>query len=311
MTVSNMNARTMIATTAMLVAICLAPSVSSTFGQSKKPVLESASRRTTYKLAPTSELSTTTFSDDNDAVHPLEPLLQLARALCQDIHNEIHDYTCVLIKRERIDGELRPYEYVDIKFRGHRRDDGSNIPFSVYAKVIAPKSIRGRQVLFVEGQHGEDVLVTKGGRRNHGMTFSIRPEGRMAMRDNKYPITAFGMENLLARVMVVAQDDLQHGECQVRTVAGTKVDDRGCTMYEVTHPVARDHFLFHVARIFVDDEFHVPVRFAAYTWPELKGGEPELVEEYTFRNLQFNVGLTDADFAYDNPQYNFHLSEDE
>ena len=270
------------------------------------------SARTTYKIAPTSlNVNEARAAMNRRNNHPLLPLLELGSSTLQHINNNIHDYKCILIKRERILDELRPYEYVAMKFRGHRPGDGSPVPYSVYAKVLAPKSIKGRQVLYVDGEFGGDVLVTKGGRRNNTMTFSIRPEGRLAMRDNKYPVTAFGFENLLVRVMEVAENDLQYDECQVRTVAGAKVDDRICTMYEVVHPFARDHFIFHIARIFLDDERQLPIRFEAYTWPEVAGGEPVLVEEYTFRDLQINVGLTDADFAHDNPQYNFHLSDEE
>ena len=33
--------------------------------------------------------------------------------------------------------------------------------------------------------------------------------------------------------------------------------------------------------------------------------EPPLVEEYTYANLKFNLGFTDADFDVNNPQYGF------
>jgi hypothetical protein len=49
----------------------------------------------------------------------------------------------------------------------------------------------------------------------------------------------------------------------------------------------------------------IPVRYAAYNWPEQEGGQGVLIEEYTFRNIQLNVGLTDADFDFHNPHYGF------
>ena len=48
-----------------------------------------------------------------------------------------------------------------------------------------------------------------------------------------------------------------------------------------------------------------PVRYAAYGWPAVPGGEPQLLEEYTYFNITLNVGLTDEDFSPDNPNYNF------
>ena len=42
-----------------------------------------------------------------------------------------------------------------------------------------------------------------------------------------------------------------------------------------------------------------------YGWPTQAGGQPPLVEEYTYRDVRVNVGLTDADFDPENPNYNF------
>jgi Protein of unknown function (DUF1571) len=60
-----------------------------------------------------------------------------------------------------------------------------------------------------------------------------------------------------------------------------------------------------VARIFVDDELNVPIRYESYDWPEQAGGQPELIEEYTYLNLKLNNGFTDADFDIRNPNYGF------
>ena len=67
----------------------------------------------------------------------------------------------------------------------------------------------------------------------------------------------------------------------------------------------RRNFLFHLARIFVDDELNLPIRYESYDWPEKPGGPPELIEEYTYLNLKLNNGFTDADFDIRNPNYQF------
>jgi outer membrane lipoprotein-sorting protein len=54
----------------------------------------------------------------------------------------------------------------------------------------------------------------------------------------------------------------------------------------------------------LDTERLIPLRYAAYLWPE-KDGEPVLEEEYTYLNVQLNVGLTDADFDPENENYHF------
>ena len=51
--------------------------------------------------------------------HPLESLIDTAMQYQQRIRQEIVDYTCYLVKRERIDGELLEPEHMFIKFRAH------------------------------------------------------------------------------------------------------------------------------------------------------------------------------------------------
>jgi hypothetical protein len=71
--------------------------------------------------------------------------------------------------------------------------------------------------------------------------------------------------------------------------------------------VPRRNFLFNVARIYIDDQLEVPIRYEAYDWPAQAGGAPVLLEEYTYMNLQLNSGLTDADFNVHNPAYTFNV----
>jgi hypothetical protein len=62
-----------------------------------------------------------------------------------------------------------------------------------------------------------------------------------------------------------------------------------------------------MARIYVDDELQLPIRFEAYDWPTQQGAEPQLIEEYTYMNLKVNQGFTDADFDVHNPAYAFNV----
>jgi hypothetical protein len=49
----------------------------------------------------------------------------------------------------------------------------------------------------------------------------------------------------------------------------------------------------------------LPVRFEAYDWPTEEGAEPYLLEEYTYQDLQLNVGLSEIDFSPENAAYAF------
>ncbi len=229
--------------------------------------------------------------------HPLQPALRWARAgLLQA--EKIPDYSATMIKRERIGGKLNPMEYTFLKVR--------NRPFSVYLTFLAPDTLKGREVIYVDGAnagkmwaHGVGMEATMFG------TVSLRPEGMIAMRGQRYPLTEIGMVNLTRRLIEVAQQDEKYDECEVKFFKGAKINDRVCTCTQVVHPVPRRNFLFHIARIFVDDQLNLPIRYESYDWPKKPGGPPELIEEYTYLNLKLNNGFTDLDFDIHNPKYHF------
>lgn len=238
--------------------------------------------------------------------HPLSPLIKYASERYQAIDEQIRDYTCTLVKRERIDGRLSSPEFLQMKLRHARTEPGKPAtPFAVYLKFLAPAEVQGREVLYVEGRYDGKLIARRGGIRMAYITAALNPTGELAMKGNRYPITEIGFKNLLLRLIEVAREDVQHPECEVRYYTGAKVSGRSCTLVEVTHPVRRPYFRYHVARVFIDDELLIPIRYAAYDWPEVAGGEPILMEEYTYLNVKLNPGLTDWDFDYRNENYDF------
>lgn len=125
------------------------------------------------------------------------------------------------------------------------------------------------------------------------------------MMGQRYPITDIGIEKLCVKLLERGQRDRLHGDCSVDTVS-TTINRRKATRIDVVHPESAPHLDFHVARIYVDKEYGLPVRYEAYDWPksaEAKLTENELIEEYTYVRLKFNVGLTDMDFDPKNPNY--------
>jgi hypothetical protein len=238
--------------------------------------------------------------------HPLRPALFLAKKYLTYAQNHVRDYSCQLVKRERVDDELQPYEYMEAKCRNRRMDSGNLIePFSLYMKYLAPRKYVGREILYVENRDRGDALVRKGGTRNAYVNMWVNPQGELAMRGNRYPITEFGIERLLVRLIEVGQEEMQYDECEVEYYYDAKIDGRLCAGIEVRHPAPRDHFRYHIARVFIDKQLHVPIHFSSFTWPTEPGGAPILLEQYTYRNVKLNVGLTDEDFARNNASYNF------
>ena len=228
--------------------------------------------------------------------HPLMPVLRWAHEGLRHIE-DIPDYTAIMVKRERVDGKLSEPAYMFIKVRQK--------PFSVYMTFLKPESLKGQEVIFIPSVNNGRMLAHGTGIKKMFGTVSLDPTGPIAMKGNRYPITELGLSNLVHRLIEQGEKDAKYGECEVKFFPGAKINNRLCTCVQVVHPVPRRNFLFHLARIFVDDEINVPVRFESYEWPAKAGGSPEMTEEYTYLNLKLNVGLTDADFDTHNPNYGF------
>ncbi len=231
-----------------------------------------------------------------DDEHPLMPVLRWGQRSIK-IAEAIQDYSATLVKRERHDGKLQETEYMFIKVR-HK-------PLSVYVHFLKPDHLKGQEVIWVEGQNNGKMWGHGTGMRKVFGTVPLDPTGPIAMRGNRYPITEIGILNLVRRLVEEGEKDTHYGECEVKYFQGAKLNGRSCTCIQVVHPVPRKNFQFHIARIFVDDEYDLPVRFEAHDWPSSPGGPPELIEEYTYLNLKFNNNFTDADFDIRNPNYGF------
>jgi len=224
------------------------------------------------------------------------PVLRWGRESLK-IAEKIQDYSATMVKRERIDGKVNDPEYMFIKVR-HK-------PLSVYMCFLKPDHLKGQEVIWIQGQNNGKLWGHGTGMRKVFGTVPLDPTGPVAMKGNRYPITEVGVLNLVRRLIEEGEKDTQYGECEVKYFPGAKINGRACTCIQVVHPVPRRNFQFHLARIFVDDAYNLPVRFEAHDWPSQPGGPPELIEEYTYVNIKMNNNFTDADFDIRNSSYGF------
>jgi hypothetical protein len=223
--------------------------------------------------------------------HPLAPSIRVMKEVLANLDQNVHDYTCKFQKQERIEGELGEPQYIDLRVLGK--------PFGVYMYFNQPYA--GREVLYVEGQHDNELMVLDCGFKRHLGKLTLDPKGTFAMSGQKYPITNVGMRYLTAEYINVATADLQFGESDVTTNPNIPIAGRPTTLIQVKHPVARKNFRAFVSRIFLDNELRVPIHYDAYSWPEKEGDKPPLEESYTYSQLKLNTGLTPADFDDKNP----------
>lgn len=241
-------------------------------------------------------------------IHPLDRALDIARRGLAGCQANVKDYTAIVVKRERIDGTLGGYEYMTAKIRNRKIANGQVVqPLSVYLQFLKPSTIKGRECIYVEGTNNGNVVAHEGGFKGRFLpTVNIPPDGALAMRGQRYPLTEIGVENLMAKLIERGETArvIPDVTCEFRRNA--KIKDRTCTLLHVIQPTKKPGLEFYRAEVFIDDALNLPIRYVAYDWPRSPGQTPEVLEEYTYLNLQVNVGLTDADFDPYNKEYNFY-----
>ncbi len=260
-----------------------------------------------------SNSKTSSESEKPEASHPLDPLLDFAKAALRNHIEKHQDYTAVLIKRERVDGKLLPESKMALKLRYGVPTDpvSAQRPVSVYLRTIEPKSQAGREVLWVQGSNNNKLTAHESGLLGI-ISVDLLPESRLAMMGNRYPITEIGIEKLLGKLIERGERDRQLGPATVRTTENASIGGKTCRLMEVIHesPTAlidgkTAEFEFFLAQIYIDEERMIPLKFASFSWPKSPDAAPELLEEYTYLDVRINVGLNEMDFDTKNPAYGF------
>jgi hypothetical protein len=287
------------------------PSISSQITSVTAPVVDKANPTSSPKSAIGGD-SSPVGEGENEANgteangHPLDPVLQLAQDALVAMRRDIKDYKATLLKRERIGGKLGGESVMELKVINPREasEGQSAVAMHVYLKFLSPSMSKGREVIWIEGSNKNQIVAHEGGFKNL-MTMNLDPEGTIAMLGNRYPITGIGMIRLVEKLIEKGERDREIGLCEVKVLDNQAVGDRDCKLIQVTHPEKKDGYDFHIAQIFFDTERMIPLRYAAYDWPASAGKEAPLEEEYTYTNVEINVGLKAEDFDPKNPSYNY------
>lgn len=236
--------------------------------------------------------------------HVLDPTLIVAKDGLEFIQSNVQDYTATLVKQERVGTKLLQTEYATCKIRRAHEKDGKQIPFSVYLKFLKPRSVAGREVIYVDGQDQGRLIAHEGGFLNR-LTVHLEPTSFLAMQNNRYPITEIGIETLVKRMIEKGERDREYGDCKIDINRNVDFEGSSATMITITHEIMQEPFDFHIAKIYINDETNLPLGYEGYDWPIEAGGEPRLMERYFYRNMKVNVGLTDEDFDPRNKDYEY------
>ncbi len=221
------------------------------------------------------------------AAHPLdEPLRLLDRA--QQAMTAVQDYSCTLIKQERIAGTLTPVHIVSMMVRQQ--------PFSVYMKWHQPKACLGQEACYVAGKNNGMMRAKSAGLLGSVGFVSVDPNDPRAKKTSNHAINECGLSNLLTRFGERWANEKKFNRVTVKT-GEYEYNKRRCIRVETAYPMNVPGEPYSRSVVYFDKEISVPIRIEVYDWP--KAGGPaggELIETYSYVNLKLNANLPDATF---------------
>jgi hypothetical protein len=217
-----------------------------------------------------------------------EPLHLIGQA--RKAYQDVSDYRCTFIKRERIDGKLQPENVMVMSVRVK--------PFSVYLDWKAPRDSDVQQACYVAGRNDGMMLVHPTGALGLAGFLKMNLDDSRVTGNSRHAITEAGFGHLIERFSHCYEAARKSGKAEVK-VAQYDYNKRRCTRIELTYTDLKnleDGVWRSV--LYLDKESHLPVRCECYAPPRDKGGEGELLETYSYVNVQLNVGLADEVFKH-------------
>jgi hypothetical protein len=203
----------------------------------------------------------------------------------------VRDYSCTFIKRERIRGQLQAENLIDMKVRTQ--------PFSVYMRWLAPRELEGQQACYVAGRNNGLMRARSTGVKGIAGFVSLDLRDPRVMENNRHTINEAGIGNLLARLGQRWELSRRTNSTQFQ-LSEYMYNNRPCVRVDTVHTqrggTAHDYYR---TIVYFDKENRLPIRVENYDWPR-QGGDPagELLESYSYVNLQLNVGHNDAVFRH-------------
>jgi hypothetical protein len=219
----------------------------------------------------------------------------------------IPDYSATFLKQERVDGDdLQELQTIQLKMR-HR-------PFGLYMKWLEGGDV-GRQVLFSEGQYDDQVQVKLGGKLSKVLpTLKLDPNGSMAMKESRHPVTEMGLLQLAELVLQYRKRDLAHPQgVHWEMIPDQKFFDHVCDCWVVEYDNREVEKVYRKSITYIDRKYSLPICVKNFGWPadgaefaDAAGlDEATFIEYYGYTDIELETRLSDADFDKANADYKF------
>jgi hypothetical protein len=222
-------------------------------------------------------------------ISPLDqPLALLAEA--KRNYGAVQDYTCTLVSQERVNGKLEDQNIMQAKFRTE--------PFSIYMRWLAPEDSVGQEVAFVLGKNNNKMRVKSLRLGKGGLLgwMSIDPNDPRATARSRHNILEAGIGNMIDQHITHWSKAKTFADTKVN-IGEAKYNERDCVRVEVTLAQRNPTAYCYRSVLYMEKQSKLPIRMENYDWPQPNGAAGgEVLEVFSYVNLQFNVGLKNADF---------------
>lgn len=224
--------------------------------------------------------------------------------------SDVQDYTVTNYKIERHGGALQPREKIFVKFKR---------PMSIYMRWVRDnppehKNPNLSQEMIYEDGWNNNKIYAHLGKRSYlpsaitslaGLYYdytALDPTSRAATYYQRHTIddVPFGsVIRRISRAVHAAQkhpsDNVQYYDHGMRTIY-----DRRARCIEGYMPAAkREAYYQHRTLVCIDQQTRMPSKIV------VRNQNGDVLENYTMKNIQVNVGLKSAEFRPDYPDYNF------
>lgn len=210
---------------------------------------------------------------------------------CIKTMKDVNDYTLIVYQRQRIGETLLPEEVILYKFKR---------PNSIYLRSIGEEN-HGQEVIYRDGWNDNKMMAHMGGALE-GISINVRPGAGLSKKKTRHLIN----ESSLVYMINTLEKSMKHAKAHpednmtVEDIGKKMIFDKSVRLIRIKLPHGEDYPYYAPVSIFgIDESRYLPLYYKSY------GPDGEMWEEYMYRNLETNVGLTDLDFDPKNPKYNF------
>jgi hypothetical protein len=233
------------------------------------------------------------FAIGNKGLYPLEALMHYHPPLFLEMclaryEQEVKGFSAVLLKRERLGGNLGSLEKIEIFFREQ--------PFSVYMNWLEGGEglTKPQKVLYVKGENNNKLLARGRGVAKFLPVFEKDVDSDEAKQTGRYTLDQFGIYLGTKRSVASMHRADERGELHVEYQGLFQVPEVGG---RVCHKFVRKPYVppeeegLNELTIYIDQENWLQIGSV------LKDGQGQLLAEYYFRDVKINPEFKSDQFT--------------